>query len=84
MLAHMNWNAAALSLVVPGWGQCEQGRAFASRVFLAWAALAILGAFYGPLLGISSLVGWADLAASTVWSAADALLHTTPPRAVAA
>jgi hypothetical protein len=84
MVAHLNWNAAALSLLVPGWGQYEQGRVFGSRVFLAWSALALLAAFYGPLLGMSSLLGWADLVASAVWSAADVLVRTIPPRAVAA
>jgi len=83
MLSHLSWNAAALSLLVPGWGQHDQGRAVVGRLFLGWAVLSILVAAYSPVIGMPSVLGWADLVVATVWSAVDALLHN-PARAVAA
>jgi hypothetical protein len=83
MLSHLSWNAAALSLVVPGWGQHDQGRAVAGCLFLGWAVFSILAAAYGTVIGMPSVLGWADSVVATVWSAVDAFFHD-PVRAVAA
>lgn len=32
MRSNLKWNAAILSLMVPGWGQFEQGRSIAGSV----------------------------------------------------
>jgi len=78
MVPHLSWNAAALSLLVPGWGQHDQGRTVAGRLFLGWAALSLLVAAYGPWIGIPGFLAWADVAAVTVCSVANALFQTRP------
>ncbi len=75
MLPHLNWSAAALSLLVPGWGQHDQGRTAVGCLFLGWAVLSILVVGYGPAVGVPSVLGWGDLGLATVWSALDALFH---------
>ncbi len=82
MQPRLSWNAAALSLLVPGWGQHDQGRTV-GRLFLGWAVLSILVVAYGPAVGVPSVLGWGDLGLATVWSAFDALFHDSAP-AVAA
>ena len=71
----LNWNPAFLSLLVPGWGQFEQQRTRAGRVFLGWAGLALLLGAYAPMLGLSSALLWIELAIVTLWATLDALLH---------
>lgn len=83
MLPHLSWNAAALSLLVPGWGQHDQGRTAVGRLFLGWAAVSFLVAMYGPAAGVPGVFGWADLGLATVWSALDALFHAPAPTAAA-
>ncbi len=83
MLSHPGWNATAQSLLVPGWGQHDQGRTVLGRLFLGWAVLSILVVAYGPAVGLPSVLGWVDLGLATVGSALDALFHA-PARAVAA
>ena len=72
--SELNWNAAFQSFLVPGWGQFEQRRAHAGRVFLAWAVLALLLAAYAPLLGVPPALVWLELALVTLWAAGDALV----------
>jgi hypothetical protein len=83
MLPRLSWNAAALSLLVPGWGQHEQARTVVGRLFLGWAVLAILIVAFGPAVGMPSVLGWGDLGLATIWSALDALFHDSA-RTVAA
>ena len=68
-----HWNAAALSLLVPGWGQFEQRRRRAGYAFLAWALVACSVALAGPPLGLPVAIALLDLVVVTVWSAIDAL-----------
>lgn len=70
----LQWNAAALSFLVPGWGQFEQHRARAGAFFMAWAVLSVLLALFSPLLGIPTSLVWLDLVAVTLWSSVDALV----------
>lgn len=69
-----HWNAAALSLLVPGWGQFEQQRLRAGYTFLIWALVACCIALVGPAFGVPVLVTALDLLVVTAWSAVDALL----------
>ena len=78
MQSNLNWHAAALSLIVPGWGQFEQGRPAGGRLFLGWAALALLVVAYGPWIRIPGFLAWADVAAVTVCSVTNALFQTRP------
>jgi hypothetical protein len=79
----LNWNAAVLSLLVPGWGQFELGRVRAAGLFLGWALLSLVIVAYGPVIGVPNSWGWVDLGAATLVSAGNALLKESP-RQVAA
>ncbi|MBK8246680.1 MAG: hypothetical protein IPK85_04680 [Gemmatimonadetes bacterium] len=66
-----------LSLLVPGWGQFEQGRAKVGRRFLGpFIALVLLWPTF-VIAGWPVALVLVDLAALTLWSAADAWRGTT-------
>lgn len=67
-------NVAALSLLVPGWGQFEQRRPRAGYAFLVWAVVACAVALASPSTGVPVAVAVLDLIVVTVWSAVDAFL----------
>jgi hypothetical protein len=74
----LNWSAAALSLLVPGWGQYELGRVRAACLFFGWALLSLVVLAYGPLIGVPASWGWVDLGLATLWSAGEVLLGASP------
>lgn len=69
-----HWNAAALSLLVPGWGQFEQRRPRAGYAFLIWALVACGAALVGPSVDLPVAVTVLDLVVVIAWSAVDAFL----------
>jgi len=68
-----NLNAAALSLLLPGWGQFEQGRPRLAWMQMLWALGASLVLFAAPAWDVPRLVPGLELAAVTLWSVVDAL-----------
>jgi hypothetical protein len=76
-----NVNAAALNLIVPGWGQFEQGRSRRGWLFLLATGLALLVLWITPLLGWPSFVGVLELIGVVAWSVADALFWRPSARA---
>lgn len=60
-------------MLVPGWGQFELGRVRAGYLFLSWAVVSVGVVAYGPLIGVPGTMGWVDLGAATLCSAAHAL-----------
>ena len=70
----LNWNAAALSLLVPGWGQFEQGRLRAGRTFLTWGGLAGVVALLALSGSLPGAVAGLEVVLVTLWSGVDALI----------
>jgi TM2 domain-containing membrane protein YozV len=69
-----NLDAALLNLIVPGWGQFEQGRPRRGWLFLIATGLALLALWAAPLLRWPALLPLLDLAGVAAWSVIDALL----------
>ncbi|MGH7718117.1 MAG: hypothetical protein ACREON_04645 [Gemmatimonadaceae bacterium] len=66
---------AALSLLLPGWGQFEQGRPRLGWMQMLWALGASLALFAAPAWDLPRLVPGLELAGVTLWSVLDALLR---------
>jgi hypothetical protein len=68
-----NLDAALLNLIVPGWGQLEQGRSRRGRLFLVLTGLALLALWFAPFLPWPPVLSVLELIGVVGWAFSDAL-----------